>query len=121
MKRMPLLLGAALIAGTLSLSPITPSNAAPALTSPSPTVSIGDDNIQPAATVVTKKKVIKKKGKKRVVTTTTTRKRFVYNSGRHGHRYKYKRGPYVYYYGGYYYSRPWWTLAAPGVGICIGC
>ena len=116
MKRMPLLLGAALVAGALSFSPISAVSAATALTSPSPTISVGDNNIQPAATVVVKKKVYKKKGHRTVVT-----KRWVYDTHRHGHRYRYKRGPYVYYYGGYYYQRPWWTIAAPGIGICIGC
>jgi hypothetical protein len=42
---------------------------------------------------------------------------WVYVKKKHGNRFKYKHGPYVYRYGGYYYSRPWWTL---GVGP-IGC
>lgn len=49
-----------------------------------------------------------------------------------GHRYRYRRPGYGYYYHGYYYARPWWTLTfavplpgvvvvpVPGVGIQLG-
>jgi hypothetical protein len=45
---------------------------------------------------------------------TTRTKIWVYSSHRHGARYRHKHGTFVYYYGGYYYARPWWR-------ICIGC
>src|SRR5262245_39036898 len=54
---------------------------------------------------VKKKVVVNKKGKKTV---------WVYIESKHGVRYRAKRPGFAYYYGGYYYSRPWWT-------ICIGC
>jgi hypothetical protein len=66
--------------------------------------------------------------KKRKHTKKHNKKVWVYNSGRHGKRYRYKRGPYAYYYGGYYYARPWWTYGpaygpvyGPGINLCIGC
>jgi hypothetical protein len=100
-------MGAAmLITGAFGLSAldtsaqaVTPIGTGPALTS---------SDIQLAATVV-KKRVIKKGGKKRV---------FVYNRAKYGPRFRVKRPGYTYYYGGYYYSRPWWT---PGINLCIGC
>ena len=39
-------------------------------------------------------------------------------SNRYGPRYKVRRPGYGYYYGGYYYARPYWT---PGINLCIGC
>ncbi len=36
-----------------------------------------------------------------------------YDSHRHGHRYLQRRSGYGYYYGGYWYRRPWWTLTVP--------
>jgi len=68
------------------------------------------------AAVVTKKVVVKKNGhvtKKRTV--------WVYNARTHGPRYRYRTGAYTYYYGGYYYSRPWWTIGVAGGNLCIGC
>jgi hypothetical protein len=76
----------------------------------SPSVTMVNPSLQPA---VVKKKVVKKKGAKKTT--------WVYSSKRHGPRYRAKRGKYVYYYGGYYYSRPWWTIGVPGVNLCIGC
>lgn len=32
---------------------------------------------------------------------------------RHGDRYRNRRNGYSNYYGGYYYSEPWWTLSVP--------
>ena len=32
-----------------------------------------------------------------------------YNQRRHGNRYTTRRGPYTHFYGGHYYSRPWWN------------
>jgi hypothetical protein len=54
--------------------------------------------------------VVKKKGHKKTV--------WVYNRKRHGIRYRARRAGFGYYYGGYWYARPWWT---PGLNICIGC
>jgi hypothetical protein len=42
---------------------------------------------------------------------------WVYVKKRHGNRFKFKRGPYRYRYGGWYYTRPWWTF---GIGPA-GC
>ena len=90
-----LMMGVFGFGGSAGAVPATGST--PAITSAAPLVD--------AATVVVKKK----KHKKTV---------WVYNPGKHGKRWRYKRGPYLYYYGGYYYTRPWWT---PGLNICIGC
>ncbi len=57
---------------------------------PAPLVT-GDENIQPVAT-------------------------WVYVKGKHGNRYVKKRKGYNYYYGGYYYSKPWWK-AGPTVWV----
>ena len=35
-------------------------------------------------------------------------------SARFGHRYHYRRAGYGYYYGGWWYPRPWWSV---GVGV----
>ncbi len=89
-----------------------------------PGAAIGNPTIQ-AAYVVKKKVVVKKHGnvtKKTVVVRkhgTVNKKVWVYDSHRYGLRYHNKVGKYIYYYDGYYYERPWWTL--PGFGICIGC
>ena len=43
-----------------------------------------------------------------------------YSRSRYGPRYRYKRPGYGYYYGGYYYQRPWWTVGVPpGLFIVI--
>jgi len=110
---------------------ITPVGTGLAITEPS--------NIQLA--YVKKKVVIKKNGNKKVVTTrkygnkkvVTTRKNgnkkvvvtkkygknraWVYSS-RYGHRYRARRAGYGYYYGGWWYARPYWQ---PGINLCIGC
>jgi hypothetical protein len=41
---------------------------------------------------------------------------WVYVSSKHGHRYKAKRSGFNFYYGGYWYAQPWWTI---GVGPVI--
>jgi hypothetical protein len=41
---------------------------------------------------------------------------WVYVATKHGPRYKAKRAGYGYYYGGYWYSQPWWTI---GVGPVV--
>jgi hypothetical protein len=46
---------------------------------------------------------------------------WVYNGHRHGARYRYRRAGYGYYYGGYWYARPWWTIGVPMINLCIGC
>ena len=43
--------------------------------------------------------------------------RWVYVSGRHGHRYRVRRGGYNYYYGGYWYARPWWGVSVGPVVV----
>jgi hypothetical protein len=91
---------AAAVIGAFSLGIAMPT--AGAIT-PNPSPIMGS-SIEPAAYVV-KKKVVKTGHKKKV---------WVYSSSKHGPRYRAKRSGYAYYYGGYYYSRPWWT-------ICIGC
>lgn len=75
-----------------------------------PLVATSDGNVQLAAMKKDDKKVVHKK---------VVNKKFVYNPSKHGKRYRTRRGGYSYYYGGYYYARPWWTI--PGFGICIGC
>jgi hypothetical protein len=34
----------------------------------------------------------------------------------HGHRYRNRHGAYIYFYNGYYYPTPWWTLGYSGYG-----
>jgi len=44
--------------------------------------------------------------------------RWVYVPARHGVRYRVRRPGFAYYYGGWWYSRPWWSV---GVGpVVIG-
>ncbi|MFL5258236.1 MAG: hypothetical protein ACJ8AS_00670 [Hyphomicrobiales bacterium] len=73
---------------------------------------------QPAITLVARK-----------VVRRHDRRVWVYNK-RFGPRYRYRRAGYGYYYGGYWYARPWWTLGpaygpywgpGPGINLCIGC
>jgi hypothetical protein len=42
---------------------------------------------------------------------------WVYVKGKHGARYKHKRGGYGYYYGGWWYARPWWTIGVGPVAV----
>jgi len=42
---------------------------------------------------------------------------WVYVKGKHGPRYKSKRAGYGYYYGGWYYSKPWWKVGGPKVWV----
>ena len=58
---------------------------------PAPTLQ-GDPNIQQVAT-------------------------FVYVKGKHGNRYKAKRAGYGYYYGGYWYAKPWWKYGGTKVWV----
>ena len=98
-------LTAGLIAGVLSAftfglvgsaaNAVTPLATGYAVSSPA--------SIELAAT----KKVVVKKG----------HKKWVYTK-KYGKRYKARRPGYVYYYGGWWYPRPWWR---PGVTLCIGC
>ena len=46
------------------------------------------------------------------------RRVWVYNRRAHGPRFAYRHGRYRYYYGGWWYPRPWW--GAPAVGIAVG-
>ena len=36
-----------------------------------------------------------------------------YHRYRGGHRYRHRRDGYTYFYGGYYYAEPWWTVTVP--------
>jgi hypothetical protein len=44
-------------------------------------------------------------------------------TARYGPRYRYRHAGYGYYYGGYWYARPWWGIGVgvPGINLCIGC
>jgi hypothetical protein len=42
---------------------------------------------------------------------------WVYSS-RYGHRYRHRHAGFGYYYGGWWYPRPYWQ---PGINLCIGC
>jgi hypothetical protein len=45
---------------------------------------------------------------------------WVYVQRKHGARFRYKRPGYGYYYGGYWYARPWWTIGvAPAPGVAF--
>jgi len=46
------------------------------------------------------------------------RRVWVYNRRVHGPRFGYRHGRYRYYYGGWWYPRPWWAVG-PGVGIAV--
>jgi hypothetical protein len=59
------------------------------------------------------KRIVNKNGHRNTV--------WAYNRRNNGVRYHYRHGPYAYYYGGYYYSHPWWTIGGPGLNLCIGC
>ncbi|MGE0004298.1 MAG: BA14K family protein [Parvibaculaceae bacterium] len=45
--------------------------------------------------------------------------KWYYDRHRHGHRYKQRHGRYRYHHGGWWYSRPWWTLG-PSITLGIG-
>jgi hypothetical protein len=101
----------ALILGAFSLGNLAPAEAMTPIGN-MPSFTISDSNIQLAKTVIVKKKGHKKtvwvkhKGHRKTV--------WVYSGKKYGPRYRYKHAGYGYYYGGYWYARPWWT-------ICIGC
>ena len=116
MRKALLVAAAGLLMGVTSYG--TPASAASYLAPV--TLEANQSNIENAATV-TKKTVVKKKKGGTVVKKTTTTKRWAYSPRRHGVRYRTKRANYVYYYNGYYYARPWWTIGVPGVNVCIGC
>ncbi|MFO0993499.1 MAG: hypothetical protein U1E67_16385 [Hyphomicrobiales bacterium] len=42
---------------------------------------------------------------------------WVYVKGKHGNRYLYKRPGYGYFYGGYWYAKPWWKYGGPTVWV----
>jgi len=42
-----------------------------------------------------------------------------YDRRRHGPRYSYRRPGFRHYYGGYYYSSPWWSGPSIGFGITL--
>jgi hypothetical protein len=41
-------------------------------------------------------------------------------TARYGPRYRYRRAGYGYYYGGYWYARPWWTVGVGPVVVAPG-
>jgi hypothetical protein len=45
------------------------------------------------------------------------KRRWYYNRGRHGPRYRYRHGHYNHHHDGWWYSRPWWGY---GSGIALG-
>ena len=94
-------LAAAAVIGAFSFDAMAPAYAVPA-TGSLPTVTSSSPLVKAYV-------VVKKKGHNKKV--------WVY-SNRYGPRYKVRRPGYGYYYGGYYYARPYWT---PGINLCIGC
>ena len=46
--------------------------------------------------------------------------RWVYSS-RFGHRYRHRYGHYIYYYGGWWYPRPWWSVSVGVYPRYYGC
>jgi hypothetical protein len=46
--------------------------------------------------------------------------RWVYVDKKYGPRYRYRRPGYGYYYGGWWYPRPWWTVAVGPVVVGPG-
>lgn len=44
---------------------------------------------------------------------------WAYVKTKHGARYRVKRPGYGYYYGGYWYARPWWTIGIAPVGPVV--
>jgi hypothetical protein len=112
-----ILIGAA---GAFVLGVTPPPSVAATIFGAGPTVQMERDTNVKLAAEVKKKGVIKKK--KRTKPDTVTKKTtWIYSSKRHGQRHKHRNGQYAHYYGGYYYQQPWWTLSAPGIGICVGC
>ena len=95
------------ILGAFALGALVPEAGAVTMFGSTSPIVVPDSGVQLAA----EHRKVKKRGKKV----------WVYDRRRHGVRYRYKRGAYVYYYGGYYYARPWWTIGVPGINLCIGC
>jgi len=91
---------AAAIIGAFSLDAMAPAYAIPA-TGSLPTVTSSSPLVK--AYVVVKKKY----GHRKTV--------WVY---RGGPRFRARRPGYGYYYGGWWYPRPYWQ---PGINLCIGC
>lgn len=99
-------LAAVLVAAAFGITGLTVPGSAVPLAGHIPGVATSDANV-----ILVHKG---KKGHKHV------KKKWVYSGSRHGKRYRSKRAGYAYYYGGYWYPRPWWR-ADPGLVICIGC
>src|SRR5436190_5616873 len=98
MLRLPIVIvAAALSAGALTL----PASATTVSGSPVPMV-----NKSPASNL---QLVAQRRVQRRV---------WVYNRRAHGPRFAYRHGRYRYYYGGWWYPRPWWGVG-PGVGIAV--
>ena len=95
----------ALTAGAVGITGIDTGQAFPIAAPQAAPAATTSDGLQLAAYVKRKKVVVRKRGH--------VTKRFVYTK-RYGPRYRYRHGRYTYFYGGYYYARPWWTL---GVGV----
>jgi len=95
-------------------------SSANALMPAGPGVSLAQPNIELA---YYKKKVIvvEKNGHRR----WRKDRMWAYEPG-YGHRYRYRRAGYGYYYGGWWYPRPYWDspgpyVGGPGINLCIGC
>lgn len=102
---------AAAIASAVAVTGIAPSFAG-SMTSGAPVAGgyHSGDLVQVADRKVDKKKFGKKK--------TVHKKRWAYESKRHGKRYRHKRSGFSYYHDGYWYAKPFWQVD-PGFNINI--
>src|SRR6476661_6681013 len=101
MLRMSLpVLAATLVVGAFGVGLSAPY--AYAATPPASNLTLGTVAEPSLKVAYVKKKVVVKRKGHRVV-----KKTFVYSRAKYGARFRYRHGPYRYYYGGYYYTRPW--------------
>jgi hypothetical protein len=100
-----MLCGAMLAAAAAVLPAVTPQ---PAAAFPSAGVAPG------AATEVAKAPVSQVAYKK------YKKYKWKYNFRTHGPRYKARRAGFNFYYGGHWYSRPWWTVSIGGPVVRVG-
>lgn len=114
---------AAMIAATAGAVGLTglegPAQAAPLpINSQLPDIITWGDGFQTVATAKERRKDRKEANQKRHRKEVAKKRYWRYSSREHGKRYRYKRPGYVYYYGGYWYPRPFWTFG-PGLIIQI--
>lgn len=69
--------------------------------------------------VASKKKYSKDRGDRHKYDKRKYKKSWAWNRHKHGQRYRHKRAGYAYYYGGYWYPKPFWRYE-PGIYIRIG-